>query len=76
MSVAPESLRLQFRRHHLVKIILVCRLSVRWWTRRLSSQPQAGRWVKARGKDFVETVRELAADANVQFPYENPPLKR
>jgi DNA primase catalytic core len=29
---------------------------------------KAGRWVKARGKDFVETVRELAADANVQFP--------
>jgi DNA primase catalytic core len=29
---------------------------------------KAGRWVKARGKDFVETVRELAAKANVPFP--------
>ena len=29
---------------------------------------KAGRWVKARGKDFVERVRELAADANVPFP--------
>ena len=29
---------------------------------------KAGRWVKARGKDFVDTVRELAADANVRFP--------
>jgi DNA primase catalytic core len=28
----------------------------------------AGRWVKARGKDFVEAVRELAVDANVSFP--------
>jgi DNA primase catalytic core len=29
---------------------------------------QAGRWVNPRGKDFVEVVRELAADANVSFP--------
>lgn len=29
---------------------------------------RAGRWVKARGKDFVEAVRELAADASVPFP--------
>jgi DNA primase catalytic core len=29
---------------------------------------KAGRWVKVRGKDFVEIVRELAADANVPFP--------
>jgi len=29
---------------------------------------KTGRWVKARGKDFVEIVRELAADANVPFP--------
>ncbi|HEY9638666.1 MAG TPA: DUF3987 domain-containing protein [Coleofasciculaceae cyanobacterium] len=29
---------------------------------------KAGRWVKVRGKDFVETVRELAVDANVRFP--------
>jgi DNA primase catalytic core len=29
---------------------------------------KAGRWVKVRGKDFVETVRELAADANIRFP--------
>lgn len=29
---------------------------------------KAGRWVKARGRDFREAVRELAADANVPFP--------
>jgi DNA primase catalytic core len=29
---------------------------------------KAGRWVKARSKDFVEVVRELAVDANVPFP--------
>ena len=29
---------------------------------------RAGRWIKARGRDFVEAVRELAADANVPFP--------
>ena len=29
---------------------------------------KAGRWVKARGRDFVEAVRELAAEANVRFP--------
>lgn len=29
---------------------------------------KAGRWVKARGKDFVEVVKELATDANVPFP--------
>ena len=29
---------------------------------------KAGRWVKGRGRDFVEAVKELAADANVPFP--------
>ncbi len=29
---------------------------------------KAGRWVKARSRDFVEIVKELAADANVSFP--------
>lgn len=29
---------------------------------------KAGQWVKARGRDFVEAIRELAADANVPFP--------
>jgi DNA primase catalytic core len=29
---------------------------------------RAGRWIKARSKDFIEAVRELAADANVPFP--------
>ncbi|MBD2124869.1 AAA family ATPase [Microcoleus sp. ZQ-A2] len=28
----------------------------------------AGRWVKARGRDFVDAVKELATDANVPFP--------
>lgn len=29
---------------------------------------KAGRWVKARSRDFVEAVRELASVANVRFP--------
>jgi DNA primase catalytic core len=29
---------------------------------------KAGRWVKARGRDFVEAVKELATGANVPFP--------
>ena len=29
---------------------------------------KAGHWVKARGRDFIEIVKELAADANVPFP--------
>jgi DNA primase catalytic core len=29
---------------------------------------KAGRWIKARGRDFVEAVKELAADANIPFP--------
>ncbi len=29
---------------------------------------KAGRWIKARGRDFVEAVRELAVDTNVPFP--------
>ena len=29
---------------------------------------RAGRWIKARGKDFTHTAKELAAEANIPFP--------
>ncbi|MBW4549079.1 MAG: hypothetical protein KME25_32445 [Symplocastrum torsivum CPER-KK1] len=29
---------------------------------------RAGRWIKARGKDFTYTAKELAAEANIPFP--------
>jgi DNA primase catalytic core len=29
---------------------------------------KTGRWIKARSKDFVEAVRELAAEASIKFP--------